>query len=131
MVDQTSAQALDAALKRDSRYWPPGVTFRKQMNQTTAQNALDLDLGKFLDTLPSYRLDQDARDRLIAHARQDAAEALCNTRDLMDEIFRLKSEQRHLAVVLWIGLAVYWIVQWSKSGFALWDWLEALVAHLK
>jgi hypothetical protein len=131
MTEQTSGQALDLALKRDSRYTPPGVDLRKQMNLTIAENALELDLGKFADTLPSYRIDQETRDRLIAHARRDAAEAVCSTRNLIDEIYRLKSEKRNLAITLWIAVAVYWFVQWSNSGFALWPWLNALISHLK
>jgi HEAT repeat protein len=69
---------------------------RKQANHTIARNVLDSELGKFADTQPTYRLDQETRDRLLVRARQDAAEALCHTRSLMDEVQQLKSGLRSL-----------------------------------
>lgn len=41
-----------------------------------ARHQLDCDLERFSDYVSVYSLTEDQRDRLIAHARQDAAHAL-------------------------------------------------------
>lgn len=47
------------------------------MDAALARNILAGDLGEFKDRfLTAYSLDEDTRDRLIAHARQDAAHAV-------------------------------------------------------
>jgi hypothetical protein len=124
---ETATDALKIALDVNRRYSLPGTDLDKQANHIVARNVLDSELGKFADTQPIYRLDQDTRDRLIVHGRQDAAEALCQTRSLMDEIHQLKSALRNLGLTLWIGLAVFCFWQWSNSGFARWSWLEKLI----
>jgi hypothetical protein len=56
-------------------------------NYATAQITLDGDLGRFEDRAPFiYDLDDAARDRLIVHARQDAAHALLNTSTMLGQL---------------------------------------------
>jgi hypothetical protein len=53
-------------------------------NYATARVTLEGDLGQFTDQPPAYYdLDEPTRDRLLAHARQDAAHALLNTSSLL------------------------------------------------
>lgn len=49
-------------------------------NAAVGQVVLHEDLAEGLD----YGLYQEQTDRLLAHARQDAAHALCNTKSLLD-----------------------------------------------
>jgi hypothetical protein len=56
------------------------------LNLVVARNVLQEDLGRFAGRLHAYHLDDDTRDRLLAHTRQDAAHALCNTAVLLDQI---------------------------------------------
>jgi hypothetical protein len=52
------------------------------------KNILHEELGwhKTRWPLRIYNLQDDTRDRLLAHARQDAAHALCNTVTLLDQV---------------------------------------------
>jgi hypothetical protein len=72
------------------------------LNLVVARNVLQEDLGRFTGRLHTYHLDGDTRDRLLAHARQDAAHALSNTAALLDQIEAL----RRTMLVL-IGLMIF------------------------
>jgi hypothetical protein len=52
-----------------------------------------------------YRFDQEQRDALLAHARQDAAHALCNTGSLLK---RIRTLTRLVYLLLAISLAILW-----------------------
>jgi hypothetical protein len=81
-----------------------GATDPSSLNFIAAKNILHEDLGRFDTILHWYRLDDDARDRLIAHTRQDAAHALLNTATLLDQV-------RALRRGLWlIGVLVFALV---------------------
>lgn len=52
----------------------------------TSANILQDDLGQFSDSIKfDYHLDDTTRDRLIAHARQDAAMAYLMATDVYDQ----------------------------------------------
>jgi len=53
-----------------------------------ARNVLHEEIGLYADAQPTYHLDQETRDRLLAHARQDAAHALINTEVSALQIFK-------------------------------------------
>jgi hypothetical protein len=72
------------------------------LNGVVARSVLHEDLGRFKGRLHAYNLNDDARDRLLAHARQDAAHALCNTSSLLDQVKVL----RRTMIVL-IGLMIF------------------------
>jgi hypothetical protein len=71
------------------------------LNRVVARNVLHEDLGRFKGRLHAYHLNDDVRDRLLAHARQDAAHALCNTSSLLDQV---KALRRTMLVL--IGLMI-------------------------
>jgi hypothetical protein len=87
---QTAREALALAMKAQQLIHVRGSNLTKQYNHISARNVLDAELGKYFDQQPIYHLDQDTRDRLLVHARQDAAEALCHASCLMDEVHKLK-----------------------------------------
>ncbi len=66
----------------------------------------------------AYHLDQPARDTLIAHGRQDAAHALCNTKSLMDDIGALRRELRVWRVVGLVALALLAWIAWHVGSVA-------------
>jgi hypothetical protein len=51
----------------------------------------------------TYRLDQERRDLLLAHARQDAAHALCNTDSLLK---RVRTLTRLVYLLLAVSVAI-------------------------
>ena len=80
-------------------------------NNVVAQNILEGDLGYFRDAgIAQYDLDEEARDRLIAHARQDAALAVLNSASLLAEVARMRRRQRITMVLL---LVVVGLLVWS------------------
>lgn len=57
-----------------------GARHYEELSHWTALHTLDEDLGRYPDMpLTDYGLNDATRDRLIANARQDAAQALINT----------------------------------------------------
>jgi hypothetical protein len=75
-------------------------------NQRLAQNILDADLGHFPDPPPDCVLDQAVRDRLLVHARRDAAHALINTGRLISDVKELKQ----LIMMTWLTLGISLVV---------------------
>jgi hypothetical protein len=74
------------------------------LNGAIARNVLQEELGTLAIKRrppPVYHLDEDARDRLLAHARQDAAHALCNTVTLLNQMKVLRR-----AMLILIGLFI-------------------------
>jgi hypothetical protein len=55
------------------------------------------DLGWVGESHHTYELDEDTRDRLLAHGRQDAAHAVYNSSSLLDEVQLLRHQVRRLA----------------------------------
>jgi hypothetical protein len=121
---QTSQQALEMALKAHRELSLPGSNWTKQANHIIARNVLDAELERYADEPPIYRLDQETRDRLLVHARQDAAEALLQARSLVDEVHRLKSVLRSLNFSAWFLFASYFLWLWWKAGFVVPAWLR-------
>lgn len=77
------------------------------LNSIVAKNVLHEDLGRFDSFLPRYNLDEDTRDRLIVHARQDAAHAVINTAALLDQLGTL---WRTLRLILSLVLVLIFMV---------------------
>jgi hypothetical protein len=59
-------------------------------NATIARNVLHEDLGYFDTSLQTYNLDEATRDRLLVHARQDAAHAVIAAGSLAKEVRKLR-----------------------------------------
>jgi hypothetical protein len=116
---RTSDEALQVALEAQRKIFVRGSNWDKQANHIVARNVLDSELGKFSDYLPVYTLDQQTRDRLLVHGRQDAAEALCHARSLMDEMHQLKRTLRGLNFSIVIFSAALLLWAWWKAGFII------------
>jgi hypothetical protein len=79
--DQTAKEALYAKFRATKELGPQGSFDR---NGIVAQNVLHEDLGYFSDLPNDYGGDPSLICRLAAHARQDAAHALINTKAIME-----------------------------------------------
>jgi hypothetical protein len=101
---------LRAALAA-AREFPSGNGANTDANRVIAKNILKTELGEFTEIQHEYHLDQPTRDRLLAHARHDAAHALLNTIDLMRDVQRLERQNRKalIAVVIFCILLALWI----------------------
>jgi hypothetical protein len=112
---QTSNEALDMAIKSRKSFSLPGSNWPKDLNHTIARNVVETERGQYSDLQPVYGLDEAARDRLLVHARQDAAEALLHTRSMMDEVYRLKKAQAKFGYTLLLLVVAgviwkYWLL---------------------
>jgi len=70
----------------------------------TSRNILHEDLG-YIETVQTfYHLDEPTRDRLLAHARQDAALSVINVGSLRKEVVALRSQMKRQRIY---GLLVF------------------------
>jgi hypothetical protein len=67
-----------------------GTKDSNSLNAIAARNILHEELGRFRERQRNYNLDPETRNRLLVHARQDAAHALLNTSSVLDQIRTLK-----------------------------------------
>jgi hypothetical protein len=81
-------------------------------NSVVARNTLQEDLGRYSSGGHHYNLDQDTRDRLLVHARQDAAHALLNTISMMKEMQKSRRWRRVVSFAL--------LLFGSVIGLSLW-----------
>ena len=104
--------AIEAANEINGR---GSIDSQIQANNAVARNVLDIDLGKFgVDDYSSYNLDQSKRDRLLAHARQDAASAFGHAKDAFKQASEAKLEARKsnaLSVIITLLLLILLLVQ--------------------
>jgi hypothetical protein len=128
MDKETSEEALERAIKAHRRVFVPGRSWPVQANRTIAENVLNQELGHFADRHSPYHLDQETRDLLLAHTRQDAAQALLNTISMMEEIHRLKKTLSILGFALFVSLV--WIEVWKYWPFIK-EWLEGMIVPSK
>jgi len=69
-------------------------------NHAIARDIVHNELGYTGNRRPPYNLDQDTRDILLVHARQDAAHALANTVSLLKVVRTLKLATFGIAALL-------------------------------
>jgi hypothetical protein len=112
MTDKLSAeQELAIALKVHRELWGRHkINQESDENAIVARNVLHEELGYIGTQREPYHLNDDTRDILIAHARQDSAHALSNTISLLRIVARIERRQKILFWVLFIGLALALIV---------------------
>lgn len=79
---------------------------RAQIDAAIAKNILREDLGYYDSRQTLYNLDEDTRDRLIAHARQDGAHAVISIASVQRELTAIKRLVVILSIIN-IGLATY------------------------
>jgi len=77
-----------------------------EIDATIARNILHEDLGHFDSQLTTYGLDDATRDRLIAHARQDAAHAVMGIGTLTKEVRGLRRSISAVVVLLVVLIAI-------------------------
>ncbi|MHC6156570.1 hypothetical protein ACVSQB_32940 [Bradyrhizobium elkanii] len=116
----TMIEELEGRLDAARRLAVRGEDEAQRNNALYAQLLMEDDLGRYAEGPWPYNIDQDHRDILLAHTRRDAAEALANSRTLLQEVRRLTSTLDELNRVAFFVLAAYLLWAWYKSGFALW-----------
>ncbi len=84
---QTYAEAVRLDLEIQKAV---GKVSQEQIEATMARFGLKDDLGEFEGWQTVYDLDTATRDRLIAHARQDAAMAYYSSNNTKKEVRRLR-----------------------------------------
>ncbi|TAU55734.1 hypothetical protein ELI43_24355 [Rhizobium leguminosarum] len=77
-----------------------------EINATIARNILHEDLGRFEGDQTIYGLDQVKRDRLLAHARQDAALAVLGISTITNEVRGLNRKVSFLIALVVAVLAL-------------------------
>jgi hypothetical protein len=118
---QTAEEAYAAAVKAMQTVTHPSEVRRGFADEMLAENILHKELGYFSDPLPKYALDQQTRDRLLVHARQDAAHALIIA-------LRLSNEVKLLAGLIWTTRAILIGLCTVLALMILWSLLAALIA---
>jgi hypothetical protein len=83
-----------------------GSTSEHQANYLIAKNVADEEMGRYGEHPLEYFLQQKTKDTLLAHGRQDAAHALCNTKSIIDQNARISSqlETLNLLALLTVGM---------------------------
>lgn len=84
----------------------PGENTDHQKANAVARNILHEDLGYFGEPESSYRLDEKTRDRLIAHARQDASNSMTLIMDLSNHIQTIENKTRWIRWMVAINLVL-------------------------
>jgi t-SNARE complex subunit (syntaxin) len=75
-------------------------------NAVVAKNVLHEELGYIGERREPYNLDQDTRDILLTHARQDAAHALANSYSALREL----RSMRQIIVRFTVGVAAVAVI---------------------
>lgn len=104
MHDQNATEALRLQLRAMKELGAD----QQAIDAATAQNVLHEDLGYFRSKSTEYSLDQGARDKLLAHARQDAAHAVYAASTAAREVRRLRAII--VGLFLPIGAALIWLI---------------------
>ena len=88
-----SSEAAQASLTTTLKVWREmGLTSENHANQAIARNVTDEEMGRYGEHPLEYSLKQKTKDTLLAHGRQDAAHALCNTTSLLDLNAKISSQ---------------------------------------
>ncbi len=98
---EEATTALTHALKMQPRF---GITGEHSANFIIAKNVLDEEMGRYGDHSLEYSLQQKTKDTLLAHGRQDAAHALCNTKSLLDQNAKISSQLKTLNLLVLLSV---------------------------
>ena len=114
MQDMTSDEDLKARIKaiRSISFGASKDEIQRQIDQAIARNVLHEKLGYFKSkSFSSYDLDDETRDSLIAHGRQDAAHALIASSRAVTKLAGLRTRVSFLTIlsVLQTGLLLWMI----------------------
>ncbi len=106
----TAQEALASGLAAQRELRKLGLGSQIDDANVVAQNVLHEELGYFpKSTLATYSLSEATRDRLIVHARQDAATAMIHGIELRKQTERIErmiinSRRLLLAIGVWVLL---------------------------
>ena len=91
----SAEENLQSRLKVEETFG--GKQSQRQINAIVSQNILHSDLGYHSDDLgPDYSLSDSVRDRLTAHARQDASLAALNAGSSLEELKAVRKSLRSI-----------------------------------
>lgn len=120
----TAIESLKDEMRAAHTLWSKEESWPLKSNTIFARNLLDDDLGKFAERYAHFDLDEATRDILLAHARRDAAEALLNTRTLLEQSHARQKSYREMYGQVYFFAIVFVLYSWWQSNFALWPWLQ-------
>jgi hypothetical protein len=118
MLEEGTAEAALALSLQTNR----DLGFSKIDNAIAiSQNVLHQELGYFPKSPPraAYEMSESTRDRLIAHARQDAAAALCHAIELRHQSDRIEKMMRNIIRILMIGGIAVLLALWHLGDVLL------------
>jgi hypothetical protein len=92
-----------------------GRASQNEINVAIAKNVMLEDIGTFGDPNPVYGLSEGDKDRLLAHARQDAANAMLNSANALEEILILKFWAKSTFVAVIVGISALYFAR--QAGF--------------
>ena len=116
--EMTFDEAVACQIDLYEKLAPRGTDTSEQRSAIWARLTLEYELGRYADKPTCTSLDASQHDILVAGARQDAAEALANTRALLQTVRQLTKRSNDLeSLIFWIGL-VFISYQFLKTGIA-------------
>jgi len=105
------------AMEKSIGIKPGSAESIKKNANLIARNVMQEDTGVFGGPVDiSYDFDDATRDRLIAHTRQDAANAMILGSDAIDGIEKLQKSVRNLSWVSYILLGLVLVFFWMVIG---------------
>ena len=91
---ENAKEALAASLKAIRSLEGKGVNADLQMDAEIARNVMKEEIGEFGEFNQSYDLTDEQRDILLAHGRQDVANAMVVASSCYRRIVKLQKSQR-------------------------------------
>ena len=116
----TMVETMDMELSSLRYFTPRGEDLTAKGNAIIARLEMEDDLGHYAEGPRPIDLDQPKRDLLLAHARRDAAEALANSKSVLEEVRMLRRTFDEMVLYGGITAALIVLAIWVKSGRALW-----------
>ena len=107
----TSGQTAEEHLRLKIRAMREIGATQDDIDAATAQSVLHEDLGYFASKSAEYNLDQGTRDKLLSHARQDAAHAVYAASSTARELRRLRVLVSVLTFAI-VGVLIIEVARW-------------------
>jgi hypothetical protein len=104
MYDQDATDALRMQLRAMKEIGANQEAF----DAATARNVLHEDLGYYRSKSTEYALDEATRDKLLAHARQDAAHAVYAASTAARQVEKMRRQV--ICLLLLILAAMVWLL---------------------
>ena len=98
-----------------------GDDLTEKENAIRARLQMEDDLGWYAEGPAPIDLDQSSRDRLLAHARRDAAEALINSQSALAEVKAFRKEFAENVRYALVAFVIFALSYWWKSHGGSWQ----------